>query len=233
MERDVLVIGLFGGLVALDRRAFLQAMLSRPLVAGTGAGWLLADLSAGVYVGLVFELLYLGGAAFGGSHPDNDTLPAVCGTVFAATAARGESTPAMWALGVLLCAPLGLMGAWLETTLDVRARKYAGRATEAADIGDLQRAARQNVRAMWPHFVFYGLTCAVVTGLGHGLASLWPSAPPALLKGLTWAYPVLATVAAGSAVITCGARHALGLGAIAAAIVALLSAVRLAALELP
>src|SRR6185436_3844089 len=42
--------GVWGGLLALERRAFLQAMFSRPLVAAVGAGMLLEDASSGLFV---------------------------------------------------------------------------------------------------------------------------------------------------------------------------------------
>ena len=51
----VAAAGAWGGLLALERRAFLQAMLSRPLVAATGMGLLLDDLPSGLFVGLLLE----------------------------------------------------------------------------------------------------------------------------------------------------------------------------------
>ena len=40
----VALAGAWGALVSLERRAFLQAMFSRPLVAATGMGMLLGQL---------------------------------------------------------------------------------------------------------------------------------------------------------------------------------------------
>ena len=61
----VALAGAWGALVSLERRAFLQAMFSRPLVAATGAGLLLDDAASGIFAGLVFELFYLGAASVG------------------------------------------------------------------------------------------------------------------------------------------------------------------------
>ena len=77
MPYHLALAGLWGGLLALERRAFLQAMFSRPLVAAAGAGLLLEDVTSGLFVGLLFELYYLGGASLGGAHTDHETLPAV------------------------------------------------------------------------------------------------------------------------------------------------------------
>ncbi len=194
--------------MALERRAFLQAMFSRPLVAATVEGLLLGDVWSGLYVGLVFELFFLGGASLGGAHPDHDTLPAVSAAAMAAAmgiSSGAEATPAMWALSILICAPFGRAGLWLENRLDRRARKYFGRAVRATDSGELGRAARQNLRAMWPQFVFYGLICAAAAASGPFLASIKTAAPLSVLRALAWAYPAMGVAAAAVAV---AASHA-------------------------
>lgn len=199
----LLVTALWGGLMALERRAFLQAMVSRPLVAGTLMGLLLGDASAGLYVGLVFELLHLGGASLGGAHPDHDTLPAVAGAAMAAAMGRdsgSDATPAMWALAILVCAPFGRAGQRLEHRLDERARKYFGRAVTAADAGNLAKAGRQNLRAMWPQFVFYGLLCGLAAAAGLSLGGLLTVLPTPLLRGLAWSYPAMGVASAAIAV---------------------------------
>lgn len=220
---QVLLTSVWGGLLALERRAFLQAMISRPLVAGTVTGALLSDVEAGLGVGVVFELLHLGGASLGGAHADHDTLPAVAGASLAASGALqsgNPSSPAQWAFAILLCAPFGRAGLLLENRLDARARKYFGRAKDAAEAGNLQSAARQNLRAMWPQFVFYGLICGAAALAGESIYSLWPRLPESLLRGLTWAYPALGVAAAAIAIQGSHApsrlRIALGVGVITA-----------------
>jgi PTS system mannose-specific IIC component len=188
--------------MALERRAFQQAMVSRPLVAATVTGLLSGDLRAGLYVGLVFELLHLGGASLGGVHSDHETLPAVTGAALAAGIGETlghESTPAMWALAILLAAPTGPVGRRLERRLDERARRYFGRVT-ADDPGALARASRQNLRAMWPVFVFNGLVCAAFAAAGPLVARLEAVLPLPALRGLAWAYPAIAAVAAATSV---------------------------------
>ncbi len=199
----LLVTALWGGLMALERRAFLQAMVSRPLVAGTLMALLLGDAWAGLYVGLVFELLHLGGASLGGAHPDHDTLPAVSAAAMAAAlghASGSDATPAMWAVAILICAPFGRAGRMLENRLDARARKYFGRAVTAADAGNLAKAGRQNLRAMWPQFVFYGLLCAGAAAAGLTVGPLLASLPQPVLRGLAWSYPAMGVAAAAIAV---------------------------------
>lgn len=210
MWSRVLLTALWGGLMALERRAFLQAMLSRPLVAAAVTGLLLDDIQSGLYIGLVLELLHLGGASMGAAQADHDTLPAIAGAAMAAELGRAagtHSTQAMWALALLLCLPLGPAGRVLEATLDRRARKYFGRALSAAETGNSRKAARQNLRALWPQFVFYGLSCGVAVGVGRAMAPALQALPLDLVRGLAWAFPALATGAAAIAIQGSHARH--------------------------
>lgn len=203
MLLHVTLAGLWGGLLAVERRAFLQAMFSRPLVAATGVGLLLDDAESGLFIGLVFELYYLGAASLGGAHPDHETLPAVAAAAFAATlsdATQGPSTPAMWSLAIMVCAPLGPLGRVMENAFDARAVRYLGAAITSNDAENFRRVARQNLWGMWPHFVAFGLLCALAAMLGRAFEPLERQLPLPLLRGLAWAYPAMASVAAGLAV---------------------------------
>ena len=220
----VVLAGLWGGLLALERSAFLQAMISRPLVAAVGTGLLLDDLPSGVFVGLVFELFYLSGVSLGGARPEHETLPAVTAAAASAAfanASGGDGTPAMWTLGILLFAPMGRVGALLERALDRRAARYQTRALASTDAGELARAVRQNLRAMWPHFVGFGLLSAAAVVVGYMLAPLEARVPLHVVRGLAWAYPAMASVAAAVAVHGSRARHSVRFAAGAAAVVVL------------
>jgi mannose/fructose/N-acetylgalactosamine-specific phosphotransferase system component IIC len=99
---------LWGALVGLDLVSVPQAMLSRPLVAGTVAGWVVGDLEAGLRVGVLLELFALDVLPIGAvRYPDYG--PA---TVAAAALAAG----APWELGLGLSVTLGLLlavlGGW-------------------------------------------------------------------------------------------------------------------------
>lgn len=219
----VVLTSVWGGLMALERRAFLQAMVSRPLVAATVTGLLMDDVLAGLFVGVFFELLHLGGASLGGAHADHDTLPAVAGAAMAAgmgDAAGIDASPSMWAISILVCAPFGRAGLALENRLDVRAAKYFGRALRAANDGNVRKAARQNLRAMWPQFLFYGLICGAAAVMGPQLAIVRSWLPDGVLRGLSWAYPAMGVVAAAIAVHGSHAPRRRPIGVVAAVLTA-------------
>jgi mannose/fructose/N-acetylgalactosamine-specific phosphotransferase system component IIC len=59
MIREIVVFGLFGGIVLVDSKAAWQTMISQPLVACTLGGLICGDVMTGWLVGLIFQLPYL------------------------------------------------------------------------------------------------------------------------------------------------------------------------------
>lgn len=223
----VAVAGLMGGLLALERRAFLQAMLSRPLIASTLVGALVHDIESGLYVGMLLELFHLGSASLGASISENDTLAAT-GTAAAAAALSHDygATPAIWSLAILVFVPLGPLGQKLDRALDGYSVRLANTAQTSMDDGNLKRAIRQNLWGMWPHFAVFGGVTSLCYVLG-GLAAPFVNGdlPPNVVRGLAWAYPAMASVAAAIAARGSHARRAPILAGAAAVIVTSIAAV--------
>jgi PTS system mannose-specific IIC component len=120
---------LWGTLVALDLVSVPQAMISRPLVAGTVAGGLAGDLEAGLRIGVLFELFALDVFPAGAvRYPDY-------GPATVAAVALGVGTP--WQLGLGISAGLGLvlavLGGWsLQVVRRWNARAIQRRAAALA-----------------------------------------------------------------------------------------------------
>lgn len=199
---QLLVVGLYGGLLALERRAVLQAMFSRPLVAATGMGILLGDPTTGLWVGVLLELFHLGGAALGAALPEHETLSATTTSAAAILMAGGAgASPAMWTLSILLCGGAGSLGRWMERRLDADTARHALTASTRAEHGALGKAMRQNIWALWAPFLAFGVVTAAFGALGLLLHPLVTGLPESLEQGLTWAYPAMLSVAAA-----CGVR---------------------------
>jgi len=109
---DLTLLTLLGALLALDGTAVGQFMVSRPLVAGTLAGWVLGDPALGLLVGGILELYSIPVFPVGGGEFPEGGPPAVV-AVAAAWALPG---PGGVALGTLL----GLVWSRLGT-LSIRA----------------------------------------------------------------------------------------------------------------
>jgi len=217
----VALAGLWGALVSLERRAFLQAMFSRPLVAATGMGMLLGQLETGLYLGMVLELFYLGTASLGAALPENDTL-AASGTTAAAAMmafqAGGGGTPAIWSFCLLLFSGLGLLGRFVDRKMEAHAAILSAHGAELAEHGELERAVRQNLWGIWPYALVYFVLNAACAGLGLWIGSVIPHLPLVSLRGLAWAFPAMASVAAAIAARGSHARHAAGWGLVGAAL---------------
>jgi mannose/fructose/N-acetylgalactosamine-specific phosphotransferase system component IIC len=125
----VILLLLWGTLTGLDLVSVPQAMISRPLVAGTVAGWLAGDLEAGVRIGVLFELFALDVLPVGAvRYPDYG--PATVSAV-----ALGTGAP--WELGLGVSAALGLvlavLGGWsLQVVRRWNARAIQRRAAALA-----------------------------------------------------------------------------------------------------
>jgi mannose/fructose/N-acetylgalactosamine-specific phosphotransferase system component IIC len=200
--QDVGLAGAWGGLLALERRAFLQAMLSRPLVAATGMGLLLGELETGLYIGMLLELFHLGSAALGAALPENETLAATGATAASACMATGEGgggTPALWAVALLLFAGLGVLGRRVDRRLEGVSSGLADRALQLAREGKLEQAVRLHGYGPLPYVGAFALLTAGCALAGFALSPLVHALPLSALRGLAWAFPAMACVAAALA----------------------------------
>jgi PTS system mannose-specific IIC component len=118
----VIPLLIWGSVVALDLVSLPQAMISRPLVAGTVAGWIAGDVEAGLRTGVLFELFALDVLPAGAArYPDYG--PA---TVAAAALASG----APWELELGVSAALGLVLALLGGWSLLVVRRWNARAIQ-------------------------------------------------------------------------------------------------------
>lgn len=93
---ELWAVTLLGGVLALDATSVGQFMVSRPLVAGALAGWLLGDPALGLTVGAVLELYLLVAFPTGGARfPEGATA-----TVVAVATATYVAVPGSLPLGI-------------------------------------------------------------------------------------------------------------------------------------
>lgn len=119
----------WGSLVGLDLVSVPQAMISRPLVAGTVAGWLAGDMEAGLRIGVLLELFALDVLPVGAvRYPDY-------GPATVAAAAMGAGVP--WEVSLGISTAMGLvlavLGGWsLQVVRRWNARAIQRRAAALA-----------------------------------------------------------------------------------------------------
>src|SRR6185295_5770972 len=223
---QVALAGVWGGLLALERRAFLQAMFSRPLVAATSMGLLLGDPDSGLAVGMLLELYHLGAANLGAALPENDTIAATGCSAAAASCTLSQGagaigTPTIWALAIILFGWLGTLGRKVDRWLEPYNTRLARKATARAEHGELRRAVRQNLWGMWPHFVLYAALVGACSVVWYVPAPTVSKLPLQLSRGLAWAYPAMGCGAAAIAARGSHAKHSASWAAGTAVVVAL------------
>ncbi len=175
-----MILGLVAGLAAIERKGFLQAMLSRPIVLAPLTGWALGDTSAGMLFGPVLELLWLGAVNLGAAVPAHEALgtAAVVGSAVMAARQVGVHVvdrPAIATLAVLLAVPAALIGRAGERA----AEAWNGRIASLAD----HELAVHHLRAV-PLCNLYGLLVSFFLSalLAPLSAAISAAVIPALLR---------------------------------------------------
>ena len=200
-----------GGLLTVERKAFLQAALSRPLIAGTLIGLCLGNAPAGVVVGAPLELLFLGSANLGAVLSDHETLAACAVAAASATAAsvHGGLSIAASSLALLMLVPFAVVGRTLDRTENAVHQRFADRAVQLLDQGRYRAALRMNWRSLWVPFGFGASITGLGVGVGGALGELAPHFPERAQGAFATAFIFASAVCAAAAVR--GARHPRGI----------------------
>ena len=192
----------WGTLVGIDLVSFPQALLSRPLIAGAGAGLILGEFAIGIQVGLVLELFALDVLPVGAArYPDYG--PAVVGAVVLAAGAATERVLGLAALFGLGLAVLG--GLTLQILRQVNGRLIRRSAAGLAT-GDAATIAGVQYRGLVGDL----LRSLLFTGLAVALALLLR---PWLPDGERYAMVTAVAVGSGVAAALGGAIRSAGRGA--------------------
>ncbi|HSM93854.1 MAG TPA: PTS sugar transporter subunit IIC [Anaeromyxobacteraceae bacterium] len=200
-----LVVGLIAGFAAVERKGFLQAMISRPIAVAPLAGLALGDVPGALFVGAALELLWLGAVNLGAALPVHETLGAVAsaaGAVLAGRVLGTGVTPAVAVLSVLLCAPLALVGRRADVLSERLNEELAVRAEQALAGGDPRAALRCNLYGLALPFVLAAAAAPLAAVLvGLAVPALLVRVPSAAgpLQGAWVGFVALAAAAAARA----------------------------------
>jgi mannose/fructose/N-acetylgalactosamine-specific phosphotransferase system component IIC len=119
-------LALLGAALGLDVVSFAQAMVSRPLVAATLAGWVSGDAAAGFLVAAILELIAVETLPVGASrYPEWGSAAVVGGALAGAAPAAGSGGPHAGAICLAVLA--ALVTAWVSGGSMVLVRKLNGR----------------------------------------------------------------------------------------------------------
>lgn len=166
-----ITVALMGGLVGLDTTSFPQAMISRPLVAGTLTGAVLGQPMAGLAIGFVMEAFSLLTLPVGAArYPESGTA-----TVAAAGAYTVFAPPELGPGLLALVVAFALLWEWVGGGTVVLLRRTNGRLLLEDDGVSGRELEWRHLTAMALDFA-RGAGVATVGGL-LAAALLWLGAP--------------------------------------------------------
>jgi len=175
-----LVLALVAGLAAIERKGFLQAMLSRPIALGPVTGWALGDLHGGLLVAAPLELFWLGAVNLGAALPVHEALGTVAivgGAVLAGRSLGSGTTPEIAVLAVMLCAPFALAGRWADRMVEAWNERLASRAESELAHHHPRAAVRSNLFGLLLPFTIAAALAPAGAALARGVI-------PALLRAM-------------------------------------------------
>jgi PTS system mannose-specific IIC component len=221
MDLTHLGVGAFlAGVLSLERKAFLQAMFSRPLVAGALIGLSFDRALEGLAIGATLELFHLGAVNLGAALPDNELFTTVAAASCAcALAPRVElALPATLGLAALVALPAAKLGKVTDRLSERLNLLVLARVEGEGDELRLSTGLRHNLYGMWVPFLTTGTTCLLGALIGaYALPALLAAGPASLPRGLSMAWAGLLVVGAASAARTARTDRAFVWAAIAAA----------------
>jgi len=217
-----LLLGLIAGFAAVERKGFLQAMLSRPIALAPLAGLALGDAMGGLVVAAPLELFWLGAVNMGAALPVHEALGTAAiagGAVLAGQALGTGVTPQVAILAVLCCAPLAVLGRKTDRLVEIENERLAARAEDQLRCHHAAAAARQNVYGLVLPFAIAGVLAPVGAALcGQAVPVLLRDAP-SVETPLTLAWWAFTGVACAAGAKALRARQAgWAFGATAAAV---------------
>ncbi len=170
---DLVLISLFGGFFALDRRCAFQVMISQPIVAVPALGLLMGMPEVGLQLGALLQLIWMSSVMFGANVPPNETISSVAigGMVFLFGKYMGTVTTPVWTVAILAGAPLGFLGRSVEVWFDgdnLRLVAHADQAAEAGNPGGLSKLMAWGLLR-----IFVANTVLVAVGVAFGLGVLF------------------------------------------------------------
>lgn len=177
------LLAILGGLLALDGTSVGQVMVSRPLVAGVLAGWVMGDPLLGLLIGGILEVYFISVFPVGGSEFPEGGPPALVAVATGAAVPETADMAAGIALGVLVGFIWSRVGSGSVQAL----RHLNGRL-----VPDPSRREVSQARIVWAHLAGIGLDFVrgfllsvggLVFGpwLARSLAEHWPLGMPATL----------------------------------------------------
>lgn len=212
---------LVGALLSLDRTAFLQSMVSRPLPVSFIAGLVLGDAQMAMGCGVILELIWLAKIPVGGMVPPDDTTAALVACAVALAAPGDWSAASAVGLGVVTAMPFAHLGRIFDMLARRRNAALVEGALAALEGGSTRLLGRTPYMGVCNFFTAGLASSAISLALGLWLADAAVGyLPEALRRGMELMSVALPAIGAGAFIASLpgrGKRGAFILGAVVSA----------------
>jgi PTS system mannose-specific IIC component len=205
------IVALAGGLICLDR-IFIQAMISRPIVAGPLTGLILNDPYTGLVAGAFIELFWIDRFPIGVYVPPNDTIVSILATAGAVLAggAFGQVSRELLALAILLFLPCGVVGQKIDMLVFSSNERLSDKAMKDAKEGNSSGISQQHLLGLLKMFLSTTVVLFIFSFCGvHILLWLFPVIPEHILKALLYMYYIIPIIGVAVALNTIKLRGAI------------------------
>ncbi len=197
-----MMMAFFGALIALDRTAACQVMISRPLVVSSFIGLVFGNITYGLTLGFLIELLWIERLPVGSSLIPNETALSVVASsvVFLAGSAIGVLNREIMVFVIMLFLPVGWIFQkvdWFLRDYNSKLSSYTLRAVEKVGDKAVDSAILKGLGLSFIlHFIILFVLIVFGTFLVRYLYPLLNSDILSLLGMLFYIFPVVGTAAA-------------------------------------
>ncbi|AKL97471.1 PTS sugar transporter subunit IIC [Endomicrobium proavitum] len=115
---NIFILAFIAALCSLDITAFGQFMISRPIFCAPLFGWLMGDITSGLWIGMIAEMVWINAIPMGVAVPIDITSIAILATYWASKFFPGMQEAAIW--GIAFAVPL----AYFYKEMDVAGRNF-------------------------------------------------------------------------------------------------------------
>lgn len=210
---EIVAVSLVGGILALDRTAVFQFMLSRPIVAAPIIATMLGEPVIGIKVGLILELLWIHCLPVGASIPPDETIVSVLVTaitVWSMSFYEGNGD-AIMSLSLIVVIPVAVLAQRMDSYIRKRNIKSAHAADMAIENLDLKQLQRECLKGIKRFYLAYTAIFCVFLSIGTLVVYfVYPILPDYTLRGLSMFYYALPLVGIASVLTMARIKKSLG-----------------------
>ncbi|OGS17932.1 MAG: hypothetical protein A2219_01965 [Elusimicrobia bacterium RIFOXYA2_FULL_50_26] len=104
---EIILLSLLAAVISLDVTAFGQFMISRPIVCGPLFGYIMGDIKAGLWLGMIIELFWSGEIPMGAAIPADTTTVTILAIAWSLFSLPGQKSALV--LSTALAIPAGIL----------------------------------------------------------------------------------------------------------------------------